>query len=292
MSTTSPTGSFAPSTAADPASATSWVARSRPSAMRTARSPRRQAAACRGSSCLPRWRASPVGSYRACARSCRRPMASPSGRPTRKHARSSGPRRAVSRRGCGTHSVSGPRKVDDVLMRVPVARSRIVARAIVLGGLIVLCLALLARPETPRPGASATQKIPTPPASADICAYPEQVRALITEFIDAYDQGETGLADRFFATGPAFQWYSEQPLREGSPAYERSTLEAYLRQRHADGDRLTVMSVQINSVSSGHGNFGFVLDRAGTQLPSKGALDCASHKFIVWSIGPNAGPVP
>ncbi|TMG63721.1 MAG: hypothetical protein E6H87_01005 [Chloroflexi bacterium] len=177
-------------------------------------------------------------------------------------------------------------------MRVPVARSRIVALAIVLGVLIVLCLALLARPETPRPGASATQKIPTPPASADICAYPEQVRALITEFIDAYDQGETGLADRFFATGPAFQWYSEQPLREGSPAYDRSTLEAYLRQRHADGDRLTVVSVQFNSVSSGHGNFGFVLDRAGTQLPSKGALDCASHKFIVWSIGPNAGPVP
>ena len=177
-------------------------------------------------------------------------------------------------------------------MRVPVARSRIVALAILLGVLVVLGLALLVRPDVPPPGASATQTIPTPPASADICAYPEQVRVLITEFIDAYDQGETGLADRFFATGPAFQWYSEQPLREGSPAYDRSTLEAYLRQRHADGDRLTVVSVQFNSVSSGHGNFGFVLDRAGTRLPSKGALDCATRKFIVWSIGPNAGPVP
>jgi len=177
-------------------------------------------------------------------------------------------------------------------MRVPVARSRIVALAILLGVLIVLGLTLLLRPDVPSPNASASQRIPTAPASTDICADPEQVRVLITEFIDAYDQGETGLADRFFATGPAFQWYSEQPLREGSPAYDRSTLEAYLRQRHADGDRLSVVSVQFSSVSSGHGNFGFVLDRAGTQLPSKGALDCATRKFSVWSIGPNAGPVP
>jgi len=179
-----------------------------------------------------------------------------------------------------------------VLIRIPVARSRIVALAIVLSVLIVLGITLLLRPDMPSSSASATQKIPTPPTSADICADPEQVRVLVAEFIDAYDQGETGLADRFFATGPAFQWYSEQPLREGSPAYDRTTLEAYLRQRHADGDRLSVVSVQFSGVRSGYGNFGFILDRAGTRLPSKGALDCATRKFIVWSIGPNAGPVP
>ena len=179
-----------------------------------------------------------------------------------------------------------------MLIRIPVARSRIVALAILLGILIVLGLALLLRPNAPSPSANATQKTPTPPPSADICADPAAVRALISDFIDRYNRGELGLADRFFATGPDFQWYSEQPLREGSSAYDRLTLEAYLVQRHADGDRLSVVSVQFNSVSSGHGNFGFVLDRAGTQLPSKGALDCATRKFIVWSIGPNAGPVP
>ncbi len=146
-------------------------------------------------------------------------------------------------------------------MRIRVARSRTVALAMLLGVLVVLALALLLRPDAPSPRASGTQKDATPSASADICADPEQVRLLIASFIDAYDEGQTGLADRFFATGLAFQWYSEQPLREGS-------------------------------VRSGYGNFGFVLDRGGTQLPSKGALDCASHKFIVWSIGPNAGPVP
>ena len=115
---------------------------------------------------------------------------------------------------------------------------------------------------------------------------------MISEFIDAYDRGETGLADRFFARAPSFQWYSEQPVREGAPAYDRTTLESFLTQRHADGDRLTVVSVEFNSVRGGFGNFGFVLDRGGKALPSKGALDCASRKFIVWSIGPNAGPVP
>ena len=179
-----------------------------------------------------------------------------------------------------------------MLKRVPVGRPRIVALAILVGVLIVLLFAALLQPNAPSPNVRAPEQTPTPAASADICADPEQVQRLIVEFIDAYDQGQAGLADRFFATGQAFQWYSEQPLREGTPAYDRSTLDAYLRQRHADGDRLTVVSVQFNSVSSGHGNFGFVLDRGGTKLPSKGALDCATRKFIVWSIGPNAGPVP
>ena len=176
-----------------------------------------------------------------------------------------------------------------MLIRIPAERLRLIALAMLLGVFIVVVLALLLLPKTQRapelPGVKAE-------ATTDICADPDQVRALIAEFVDGYNKGLTGLADRYFAAAPDFQWYSEQPLRDGASAYDRTTLEAYLRQRHADGDQLSVVNVEFNSVRGGSGNFGFVLDRSGTRLPSKGAIDCASRKFIVWSIGPNAGPVP
>jgi hypothetical protein len=169
----------------------------------------------------------------------------------------------------------------------------LIALAAVFSAFVVVGFAFLFLPQ--EQNVDEPQKSPpgaTAGARNDICASPDQVRALISEFIDGYDEGQAGLVDRYFATAPDFQWYSEQPLREGGPAYDRTTLEAYLRQRHAAGDQLSVVSVEFNSVRGGIGNFGFVLDRGGTRLPSKGALDCASRKFIVWSIGPNAGPVP
>ena len=176
-----------------------------------------------------------------------------------------------------------------------VKRPKSIALAALLGALAFVLVGLVVQFRPQAQTANEDQRSPSPVATEarnDICASPEAVRALISEFIDAYDRGETGLADRFFATAPSFQWYSEQPVREGAPAYDRTTLESFLRQRHADGDRLTVVSVEFNSVRGGFGNFGFVLDRGGKALPSKGALDCASRKSIVWSIGPNAGPVP
>lgn len=181
-------------------------------------------------------------------------------------------------------------------MRTPFVRRSLVALAALLITSVVFGFALLLfGARAPQIGSvnepHASSQVASP-ASNDMCASPEQVRTLISEFINGYDNGQPGLADRFFATAPDFQWYSEQPLREGASAYDRSTLEAYLRQRYADGDRLAVVSVQFNSVRGGIGNFGFLIDRGGTQLLSKGALDCRSGRFIVWSIGPNAGPVP
>lgn len=129
---------------------------------------------------------------------------------------------------------------------------------------------------------------PPSPTGSDVCA--QQIRPLVSEFIDGYNAGQLGLADRFFAPAPRFEWYSERPLRQSPSAFDRSTLETYLRQRHADGDRLTLVGLQVHFVGGGEGNFSFVLDRSGTQLQSKGVLDCVSGKFFVWSIGPNPGP--
>jgi hypothetical protein len=58
-------------------------------------------------------------------------------------------------------------------------------------------------------------------------------------------------------------------------------------QRHAEGDRLKLVSVH---VSDRNGNLGFVVSREGVELPSKAHIDCASRKLIVWSLGPDPGP--
>jgi hypothetical protein len=183
-------------------------------------------------------------------------------------------------------------------MRTLSAQPRMIALAALLIASVVIAIAiLLVRARSPEMGS--VNKPPEQssaarsPAGGDICEDPDRVRGLISEFISAYNNdGQAGLADRFFAPAPAFQWYSEQPRREGTAAYDRSTLEAYLRQRHADGDQLTLVSVQFSGVRGGIGNFAFVLDREGAHLPSKGALDCSTRRFIVFSIGPNPGPVP
>ncbi|GAA5171426.1 MULTISPECIES: hypothetical protein [Amycolatopsis] len=82
--------------------------------------------------------------------------------------------------------------------------------------------------------------------------------------------------------------YSQTPVRMGQQARDRGSLPGFLRLRHEQGDHLTLVSLTKNS----GGNFGFVLDRNGTPLPSKGAVDCAAGRFIVFSIGPNPGPGP
>lgn len=132
---------------------------------------------------------------------------------------------------------------------------------------------------------------PSPAQTRDSCAG-DRIQRLVSDFLTDYNSGTAGLADRYFAAAPSFQWYSEPPSRLSGAAYDRTTLEAYLQGRHAEGDRLTLASLQPNAVKDNIGNFGFVVRRGVTDLQSKGAVDCGSGKFIVWSLGPNAGPVP
>lgn len=139
----------------------------------------------------------------------------------------------------------------------------------------------------------------TPPATASatvnagdlVCTSEAALAVRISEFLNAYNTGMSGLADKFFAPAPDFQWYSEPPNRLHDAAYDRSTLAAYLAQRHAEGDHLTLESVSLSGDPvGGVGNFGFVVVRGSTPLQSKGAIDCATRRFIVFSLGPNPGP--
>ncbi len=124
-----------------------------------------------------------------------------------------------------------------------------------------------------------------------VCTSEAALAGRISEFLDAYNAGKSGIADQFFAPAPDFQWYSEPPNRLHDAAYDRSTLGADLAQRHAEGDHLTLERVSLSGDPvGGIGNFGFLVVRGSTPLSSKGAIDCATRRFIVFSLGPNPGP--
>jgi len=143
-------------------------------------------------------------------------------------------------------------------------------------------------------GCSSTSKLRnSPPVSqitGGVCDNVDALSHLLSDFLSSYNAGQPQLVDRFFAPVPAFRWYSEPPMRLGEAAYARDTLEGYLARRHAEGDHLTLVSVKLSGTRLGVGNFGFVVRRSATELSSKGAVQCADHLFVVWSLGPNPGP--
>lgn len=53
----------------------------------------------------------------------------------------------------------------------------------------------------------------------DVCANVRALSRLMSDFLNAYNASQTGLADQFFAPNkPAFQWYSEPGMRLGEAA--------------------------------------------------------------------------
>jgi hypothetical protein len=138
-----------------------------------------------------------------------------------------------------------------------------------------------AGPAGPTGGATAAGDLPCEDGTA--------MERIVRSFLTAYNAGEQRLADRFFAPEGMFQWYSESGRRKGGAARNRSTVNAYLRTRHAEGDQLTLVSLTLSGTG---GDFAFSVRRPGTPepIPAKGALDCDSRRFTVWSVGPDLGP--
>lgn len=84
--------------------------------------------------------------------------------------------------------------------------------------------------DVPSPSAPAA---PTPGEASRACQDEKAMSEVVRTFLAAYNAGEAGLADRFFAPAGTFQWYSEHRRRQSPDAYDRSTLERYLQKRHA-----------------------------------------------------------
>lgn len=138
-----------------------------------------------------------------------------------------------------------------------------------------------------QPETQPTQQLDTTTLVApEISCASDVTLAAVGDFLDAYNDGESDLTERFFTTPERFQWYSERPQRLNDAAFDRSTLDAYLAMRHAEGDRLDLYGFDYNGYRAEDrtGHFSFVVSRSdGTTAMGKGAIDCDTGKIMVWS---------
>lgn len=124
------------------------------------------------------------------------------------------------------------------------------------------------------------------------------MRAILGAFVDAYNHGDLRRLDRLFSR-TRFRWYSANApgARVRAAAFNRKTLVAYFRRRHARGDRLRLVDSRFNGYSRGSelAHFDWRARRRADDfrsgrwfgLTAKGALDCSRFPltFAVLSLG-------
>jgi hypothetical protein len=123
------------------------------------------------------------------------------------------------------------------------------------------------------------------------------VRALVSEFVEAFNRGDEVELDRLFEQPPKFRWYSSGApgRRLRTAAHRRDTLIAYFRSRHRHGDTLRLESFRFVRGSGGIGHFGATFRRSADDfrggrsfvIPGKGAALCPVQgaRFFVMSLG-------
>src|SRR4051794_33464184 len=69
-----------------------------------------------------------------------------------------------------------------------------------------------------------------------------ETRAVALAFVRAWTRGDVAAVDRLVAPEPHFRWVSAPPPggRSGTRAFDRPSLGAYIRARHAQHERLTL----------------------------------------------------
>lgn len=113
-------------------------------------------------------------------------------------------------------------------------------------------------------------------------------RDLVERFLadETSDVGQ--LVATFIAPEPLFQWFSTRD-RLGPQSTGRSSLAAYLEERRRRGVRQRLETFNFSGTEVGHTNFTFVIAESSgagrVVYPGKGAIDCRSGRFIVWSEG-------
>jgi hypothetical protein len=131
------------------------------------------------------------------------------------------------------------------------------------------------------------------PPDVEQCA-PGDARVVAERFVRAFNARNIPALDRVFAPAASFNWYSTGApgKRLGRAAYDRSTLMAYFRARHRQGERLRLVWISLAGNSNGYGHFGFRVERraralAPTVYEGKGAIICATSgdTISVWSFG-------
>lgn len=121
------------------------------------------------------------------------------------------------------------------------------------------------------------------------------------EFARAWTRGDVAAINRLVAPEPHFRWVSASPPggRSGPRAFDRPSLGAFIRARHAQHERLTLSSFTFNGSdlrgTEGFGHFEFRATRESDDWPAetdtlrvgKGAVICTLDRpmIAVWSLG-------
>jgi hypothetical protein len=137
-------------------------------------------------------------------------------------------------------------------------------------------------------------------AAVGPCSAPD-TRSVAFAFARAWTRGDVTAIKRLVAPEPHFRWVSASPpgARSGSRAYDRASLGAFIRARHAQHERLTLKRFKFNGSdlrgTEGFGHFEFDVVRLSDDRPTgsdtlragKGAIICtlARPMIAVWSLG-------
>ena len=128
-----------------------------------------------------------------------------------------------------------------------------------------------------------------------------ETRAVVFAFARAWTKGDVAAINRLVAPEPSYRWVSSSPPgeRSGSRAFNRRSLGAFIKARHAHHERLTIKSFKFNGSDlrgrEGFGHFEFTALRLSDDQPTnaetprvgKGAIICtlARPMIAVWALG-------
>lgn len=135
----------------------------------------------------------------------------------------------------------------------------------------------------------------TPSAPAGETCDGRGTRALVVNFINAFNRGDTKQLDLLFARGMWWKWFSVGTApgkRIQGAAYNRQTLLKYFKARHRRHERLELrMFRSAERGSTGYANFTYELVRKADDMRApvlyvgKGAMSCWTGNIAVWSMG-------
>lgn len=128
-------------------------------------------------------------------------------------------------------------------------------------------------------------------ATRAVCT-PDEARAIVEGFLDAYNRGEQQALAKYF--GRKFKWYSA--TNAGEPhfvSYHADGALEYLERRHGLGERLKLREFHVSDPAGRAPrdlvNFWYILERTFEgktyRAVGKGAMDCEAREIFVWSIG-------
>jgi hypothetical protein len=142
---------------------------------------------------------------------------------------------------------------------------------------------------------------------------PRQVATLLRRFTAAFNRGDRTALRRFFPledprgpfsepAGTVFRWYSvSEGTGRGVVVYDLDDLFTYFVRRHLQGERLTLLSVDVGGrARTRTAGVGYALRRDANDLPAtlgpfahgKAELDCQRQRIYVWSMGQDDSPEP